>query len=216
MSAIGFRWTTRAIALVMLVTLLIPLGVLQLLSQPGPATRRRDFFNLESFKSKPFLLFCIANFFGFGAIYIIFFYVQLYALEKTDMSASLASYLLCVINATSTLGRLVPNFIADTTGPLNVQVPFAMISGVLCFGWIGINTSASLLAFCCLYGFFAGSFVSLPGTIAVTLSPDLSAIGIQVSLKFFCTLLRELKSLRSPKANLSRLSLLSLKKNADF
>jgi hypothetical protein len=98
------------------------------------------------------------------------------------MSVTLTSYLLCIINASSTVGRLVSNSVADKTGPLNVQIPFAVISGVLCFGWIGIHTSASLLAFCCLYGFFSGSLVSLPGTIAITLSPNLSAIGIQVSV----------------------------------
>lgn len=178
--SIGFGWTTRVIGFIMLATMIVPVIGMRLRLQPGHNIRRRQFLDLEAFKSSPFLMFCAANFFGFAAIYVTYFYVQLYGLERTDISVNLASYLLVVINTTSTLGRLLPNFIADKTGPLNIQIPFAIASAVLCFGWIGIDTSAGLLLFCCLYGFFSGSFVSLPGTTVVTLSPNLSRIGIQV------------------------------------
>ena len=152
----------------------------------GPtSTKRQDFLDLTAFKSKPYLLFCIAVFFGFMGIYITFFYIQLFALERTDVSSSLASYLLSIINAASTIGRVIPNFVADKTGPLNIQIPFAFILAALCFGWIGIKSTAGSIIFCILYGFFCGSFVSLPGVTIMSLSPNLATIGIQLGMSFF-------------------------------
>ena len=149
------------------------------------STKRHDFLDLTAFKSKPYLLFCIGTFFGFMGIYVTFFYIQLFALEKTAINANLASYLLPIINAASTIGRLIPNFFADKTGPLNIQVPFAFILAVLCFGWIGIKSPAGSIVFCLLYGFFGGSFVSLPGVTIISLSPNLATIGIQLGMSFF-------------------------------
>ncbi len=146
------------------------------------STERRDFLDLTAFKAKPYLVFCAGTFFGFMGIYVTFFYIQLYALEQTNMSLSLSSYLLSIINATSTIGRLIPNFFADKVGPLNIQIPFAFITSVLCFGWIGIHDRAGLIVFCALYGFFCGSFVSLPGITVVSLSPNLNTIGIQLGM----------------------------------
>lgn len=177
---VGFGWATRTIGFIILVTMLIPLFGMRM--RTSSSTKRRDFLDLTAFKSWPYLIFCFGTFFGFMGIYVTFFYIQLFALEKTDMNPNLASYLLCIINATSTLGRLVPNFLADKTGPLNIQVPFAFITSILCFGWIGINSSSGLLAFCALYGFFCGSFVSLPGITVVSLSPNLNTIGIQLGM----------------------------------
>ncbi|KAF6240567.1 hypothetical protein HO173_001237 [Letharia columbiana] len=179
---IGFGWTVRTIAFIILVTQLVPLLGMRL--RTPSSTKRHDFLDLTAFKSKPYLLFCIATFFGFMGIYVTFFYIQLFALEKTAINANLASYLLPIINAASTIGRLIPNFFADKTGPLNIQVPFAFILAVLCFGWIGIKSTAGSIVFCLLYGFFAGSFVSLPGVTIISLSPNLATIGIQLGMSF--------------------------------
>jgi predicted MFS family arabinose efflux permease len=158
----------------------IPLFGMRLKSPSS--TKRRDFLDFAAFKAKPFLVFCLGTFFGFMGIYVTFFYIQLFALQQTKMNPNLTSYLLCIINATSTLGRLVPNFFADKIGPLNIQIPFAFITSILCFGWIGIDTTAGLLVFCALYGFFCGSFVSLPGITVVSLSPNLKTIGMQLGM----------------------------------
>lgn len=146
------------------------------------STTRRDFLDLTAFKAKPYLVFCVGTFFGFMGIYVTFFYIQLYALEQTNMDIKLSSYLLSIINASSTFGRLIPNFFADKVGPVNIQIPFAFITAILCFGWIGIKDTAGLIVFCVLYGFFCGSFVSLPGITVVSLSPNLNRIGIQLGM----------------------------------
>lgn len=179
---IGFGWTVRTTAFIILITQLVPL--LGMRWRGSSSTKRHDFLDLTAFKSKPYLLFCIGVFFGFMGIYVTFFYIELFALEKTDVNPNLASYLLSIVNAASTIGRLVPNFFADKTGPLNIQIPFAFILSVLCFGWIGIKGTAGSIVFCLLYGFFGGSFVSLPGVTVISLSPNLATIGIQLGMSF--------------------------------
>ena len=49
-----------------------------------------------------------------------FFYVQSYVLAYDIMSDSMSFYLLTILNACSTFGRLFPNILADYLGPLNV------------------------------------------------------------------------------------------------
>ena len=177
---IGFGWATRVIAFTILITMFVPLFGMRM--RTPTSTKRRDFLDLTAFKAKPYLVFCVGTFFGFMGIYVTFFYIQLYALERTNMDVNLSSYLLSIINATSTVGRLIPNFFADKIGPLNIQIPFAFVTAILCFGWIGIRDATGLLIFCALYGFFCGSFVSLPGITVVSLSPNLRTIGIQLGM----------------------------------
>ena len=117
-------------------------------------------------------------------MYIPFFYVQLYAIEKKIMSEDLAFYLLAILNAASTFGRVVPNFFADRTGPLTVLFPCSLLTALLAFCWIAIDDTAGLIVFCVLYGFFSGTFVSLPGPAVISLSPNLGEVGTRMGMSF--------------------------------
>ena len=100
------------------------------------------------------------------------------------MSPNLSFYTLSLLNASSIFGRILPNLIADTTGPLNIMLPSVLITFTLAFSWLSIHTSASLIVFCILYGFFSGTFVSLPPTTIVTLSPSLGVVGTRMGMCF--------------------------------
>lgn len=95
-------------------------------------------------------------------IYIAFFYVQLYALQKCNTSPHIAAALLPIMNAGSFLGRLVPNYLSDKfAGPMNVQIPLAFIAAIFTFAWIAVSSTAGVIVFSVLYGFASGAFVSL-------------------------------------------------------
>jgi MFS family permease len=55
---------------------------------------------------------------------------------------------------------------------------------VLIFAWIAVKSTGALMAFALLYGFFSGSFVSLPPSTLVALSPDLSKVGTRIGMCF--------------------------------
>lgn len=63
-------------------------------------------------------------------------------------------------------------------------IPCCLASCVLFFGWIGIEDIAGLIAFALLFGFFSGTFVSLPPTTVVSLSPHLGVVGTRMGMTF--------------------------------
>ncbi len=176
---LGFGWAIRIVAFIMLGTSAVFLFGIR---QRFPPSTRRKILDVKAFNDFPFLMYSLGLFFGFMSIYIVFFYVQLYAITQSNTKKELTFYLLSIIDATSTFGRLIPNYFADKIGPLNTQIPFAFIAVLLCYCWAAIRTTPSLVVLCALYGFFCGSFVSLPGPTVVTLSPNLATIGTRIGM----------------------------------
>ena len=115
-------------------------------------------------------------------IYIPFFYDEIYAKQVCNTSDHIALYLLSIINAGSIFGRLIPSFLADKTVPLNMQILFAFTAALLVFCWIAIKDTQGIIVFSVLYGFFSGAFVSLPGPIVVSLSPDHGTVGKRMGM----------------------------------
>lgn len=176
---IGFGWTVRTIAFIMLGTSVITLPFMRQ-RIPAPAVRKP--FDLAAFKERPYLFANFGVFFGFMGIYIPFFYSEIYAKSVCKASDNIAFYLLAIINGGSVLGLLVPNFLADRTGPLNMQIVFGLVAAILAFCWISIRNTGGIIAFAILYGFFSGTFVSLAGPIMVSLSPNYATVGTRMGM----------------------------------
>lgn len=115
-------------------------------------------------------------------VYIPFFYAEIYAQSICHTSDHIAFHLLAIINTGSVFGRLIPNFLADKTGPLNMQIGFGCVAVVLAFCWIGIRNTGGIIVWGVLYGVFSGTFVSLAGPIIVSLSPDHGTIGTRMGM----------------------------------
>ena len=178
--SIGFGWATRVMAFIALTTSITYIAGMR---QKIPSHAKRGLVDMNALKELPFLYYNFGAFFGFMGIYVVFFYIQLYAIETVpNMSNSIATNLLSIINAGSVFGRLVPNLIADRLGPLNTQLPFVIVAAILAFCWIRIRDTTGLVIFCVLYGFFSGTFVSLQGPTVVSLCPDLSLVGTRIGM----------------------------------
>ncbi|KAK9466543.1 major facilitator superfamily domain-containing protein [Lipomyces arxii] len=179
---IGFGWATRAIAFMMLGTQLYAFSVMKCRALPST---KRSLIDKTVFSEPAFLSFSVASFFGFVGIYIPFYYIQPFAVSKGIFSESTAFWLLPILNAASTFGRVIPNRLADKIGPLNVLVPFTVITMVIGFCWLSATTAVRIILIALFYGFFSGTFVSLPPSVAASLSPDLSLIGTRLGMLFF-------------------------------
>ncbi|KIM75826.1 hypothetical protein PILCRDRAFT_78516 [Piloderma croceum F 1598] len=178
---IGFGWVTRVIAFIALATLGICLVTMK--RRVTPAARQK-LLDMQAWKEIPYTLFTIGEFLGFLGLYIPFFYISSYALKKTHASEELAFYFVPILNTASLFGRIIPNFLADKTSPLNMLIPCSLISAILALCWITIDDVAGLAVFCILYGFFSGMFVSLPPSTVVSLSPDLKQVGTHMGMSF--------------------------------
>lgn len=179
---LGFAWTTRILGFVILATMLIPNLVMRVRVLPP---KSRSLFDLPAFLIPAYSIQVAGFFAGFMGLYMPFFYAQLYALQRHITNENLAFYLLAVMNSTSVFGRIVPNIFADILGPFNVVIPCCLVSAVLCMCFIAVDSSAGIIVLMAFYGFFSGSFVSLPPTVIVQLSGDArEKIGTRLGQSF--------------------------------
>ncbi|EEA22680.1 monocarboxylate permease, putative [Talaromyces marneffei ATCC 18224] len=165
--SIGFPWATRVIGFVILATQLIAIAVYKVRILPE---KKRAIIDFAAFKEPPYVIFVFSAFVGFMGLYQPFFYVQTFAIEKHITDANLGFYILAIMNATSAFGRIIPGILSDKIGPMNVIIPCAFISAMLCLCTIAVDNAAGLIVLMAFYGFFSGTFVSSPNAIVVHLS----------------------------------------------
>ncbi|KAG9779526.1 MFS-type transporter dbaD [Exophiala dermatitidis] len=179
---LGFGWATRIIGFISLATVWFSVLVMKPRVMPK---HKRHLTDLAAFKELPYTLFCIAMFFGFIGFYGPIYYIQTYAIQEHITTEHLAFYLLPILNAASVPGRIIPNFIADRTGPLNALIPCALMTAVLAFVWIAVKNLGGTIVFALLYGMFSGGFVSMPPVAIVSLTKDMHKLGTRMGQCFF-------------------------------
>ncbi|TFY53571.1 hypothetical protein EVJ58_g9380 [Rhodofomes roseus] len=178
---IGFPWTVRVMGFICLATSAVSIAVMQ--RRIAPPTRR-SLFDSRAFTELPFTLFCIGNALSFMGTYIPFFEAPTFATARTSAGSTLSFYFLAILSASSTIGRLLPNFLADRTGPLTMLVVCATITGVIALSWMAVHTVGGFVAFCVLYGLFSGSLVSLPPAAIASLTDDHTRLGTRLGMAF--------------------------------
>lgn len=101
---IGFGWSTRIIAFIMLVTLMVPVLSMKMRIKPLAV---RPWLDQSAWMETPFVYFGCAMFLGFLGLYIPFFYIQLQSIQQEGLNKDLVFYLLPLLNGGSFFGRLV-------------------------------------------------------------------------------------------------------------
>lgn len=186
---LGFAWATRVLGFIALATLTVPCACIKARTPPAPRKKLVDF---DGFRELPFSLFNVASFVGFIGLYVPFFYISTFASQRAGLGDTLAFYMLPIISAGSIAGRILPGFVADFLGPLNVLATCTLTAGVLGLCWVAIGPGAGvggLVVWSLLYGAFSGAFVSLQPSTVVSITDDLSRIGGRLGLNTFCAAL---------------------------
>jgi predicted MFS family arabinose efflux permease len=178
---IGFPWATRAMAFLALATCCVSIATMRLRFPPG---QKRALLQLSAFKEPQYVLFCSACFVGFLGFYNFLVYVQPSALNLGIVDDSMGFYLLAILNAASTFGRIIPNFIADYTETLDVLIPAVAITAVLAYCWAAVHSTAGIIALSALYGFFSGGFASLVPVGIIDINRDAHNVGARLGMCF--------------------------------
>jgi len=179
---VGFGWATRVIGFIVLATLLVSLALIR--PRVKQAAHARALLDFSAFRSPAFNIFTLAIFLYFIGLYFPFFYITAWAETQLGTDPDLAFYLFSILNAGSVFGRLIPGLLADKIGSLNVIIPCTLMTAVLGFAWIGIDSFAGLVVFALLYGFSSGACVSLPPTIVAGIAPEMGKIGTWMGMCF--------------------------------
>ncbi|TNY17225.1 major facilitator superfamily domain-containing protein [Rhodotorula diobovata] len=178
---VGFGWTVRAAGFLTLAMLITAILTIRSRLPPRKVTKIFDFSPL---REKAFLLVTLGETIIMLALYSPYFYIQDYALEH-GISSNLALYSLSILNAASIFGRIIPNWLADTYGPLTILVPQCFISGVLIFLFLPMcKTAGGLVAFTILFGFSSGAYVSMMPPLVASLTKDMRTLGHRTSTLF--------------------------------
>jgi MFS family permease len=181
---VGFAWATRALGFVSFGTICFSVSIMRSRFKPK---EKRKLYQLSAFKEPAFMLFAFAMFMGFLGFYNFLFYVQSYAIDTGIVDPKLGFYLLSMLNAASSFGRIAPNFLADHLGPLNMLTPAVTITAILAFVWIRVHTVPGIIILAVLYGFFSGGFVSLPPVVMASMTPDVRNLGTRMGMVFAIT-----------------------------
>ncbi|CAI7603223.1 unnamed protein product [Penicillium pancosmium] len=185
---LGFGWSIRIIGF-----LLIPLLSFSCITVRSRLPPRKSAFLLPAaFKDRTYCMVIAALFFMFIEMFAPLFYMPTYAVKR-GMDATLASYLLAIVNGASTFGRVVPGALADKFGRLNVFMFGGIASGVVVCCMNEAKSTTALVVYAVLVGFTTGTIIS-GGTTAFTLcikSPQESGtiLGMGIGLSSISALI---------------------------
>ena len=182
---VGFGWATRVIAFILLGLSVVPVAFMR--TRVPPVGRKRALVDPAALRDPAFVLFVLASTAMFLTLYTAFFYVQLFDELHGLSSTAFAPYTVTLLNVGSVFGRIVPNYLADRLGSVNIIIVCAAVSAVLLYGWLGIHNLAGLVVFALLYGAFSGGIVSVTPSAILTLSPNLGMIGTRMGMAFMLT-----------------------------
>ncbi|TEY24294.1 hypothetical protein BOTCAL_1408g00010 [Botryotinia calthae] len=173
---LGFGWTIRVIAFIMLLLFFLPVLGMKMRVRPSIARR---VFEFRAWKELPFFLSGVFLFLAFFGTYIPSFYIQSYGEAN---SIAIGFYLVPILNAGSLFGRLIPPYIADYAGVFNTEIACVLLAGILAFVWISVHDTVGLIIYTIVYGFFAGALTGLSPNIAIALSPDIGLLGVRLGM----------------------------------
>ncbi|KAE8157566.1 putative MFS transporter [Aspergillus tamarii] len=121
-------------------------------------------FDLAFFKQIQPLFLTLGCFFSMWSMWGPFDYLSSMA-KNSGFSSSLSVYLISMITAASIPGRILPPYLADHIGHLNVLTACSFLTGASIFClWLPFNyhpSHAGIIVFALVYGFVSGSIVSL-------------------------------------------------------
>ncbi|OCT48765.1 Major Facilitator Superfamily protein [Cladophialophora carrionii] len=183
---LGFPWSLRILAFISLATLLVSNALIRQRLPPrrlakGPA----PFVEYPALRQLDFALYVVGQFITYFGFFGFYNYVESWAKSTgVDSGGFPLEYILPVLNAASILGRLIPCFVADYTGPFNVAVPSLFVASLLVYVWIPVRTIGPLLAITVLYGFFSGAVIAITPAVVASLTEDLTSFGGRMGVMF--------------------------------
>lgn len=178
---IGFGWTMRAIGFIQLGTLTLAIAFIKPRVAPTTSTLLVDW---PAFKESEYTLYAIGSFLTYTGAFVPFFYVASYARQIRGLSYEQSLDLLLVLNGVGILGRLIPSFLADRFGMLNVFTLMVFFSSMSIYTWIAVSSTTGLYVWTVFYSLFFGGIQALSPAALASLNSDLSKQGIRMGMNY--------------------------------
>ncbi|OAX79793.1 hypothetical protein ACJ72_05887 [Emergomyces africanus] len=182
---VGFGWTMRICAFLILGLCIIANLTVKSRIKPQPKPfKLKDF--VSPFLEMPFFLATTGIWLSLFGLYLPFTFMVSFA-RYHGMSPHLAGYLVSIMNATSTLGRIIPGYAADRLGRFNVMIIVSLVNVIVVLAlWIPSRGNIPLILFTAVFGFSSGSMASLTPAVIAQIS-DVRQIGVRTGAMFAVT-----------------------------
>ncbi|KAF2464801.1 putative MFS transporter [Lindgomyces ingoldianus] len=181
---LGFGWTMRAVAFLLLGMVII--GILTVKSRLPPLKQPlilKEF--ITPYAEPTFMLLAVGAWFIYIGGFIPFTFIIVQA-RAQGMSASLAGYLVSILNAAGTFGRIIPAHFGDIFGVFNIMILLTGLGAVVSLAfWLPSTTMASghtnalIIVFTIFYGFASGCIFSIIPALIAKISPDIRKLGVR-------------------------------------
>jgi MFS family permease len=176
-SSLGFGWSVRVIGF--LIIAFMAFACLTVKARLPPRTTA--FWITAAYKEARFLLLILSMFFMFLGMFTPLFFTPTYAVRR-GMDPTLAGYLLAIINAASTFGRIIPGVLADKYGRLNIFALGGFATGIVIFCMNSATTNASLIVYSVVFGFASGTIISGASAVISLCPKDPRDIGTYMGM----------------------------------
>jgi MFS family permease len=165
-SPLSFGWSVRIMGFV--VTPLLAFSCFAVAPRLPP--RQTNFFILSAFKDVKYVAMIAAFFCCMIGMFTPLFFLPTYAVSR-GIDATLASYLLAIVNGASTFGRIIPGILADKYGRLNMFGLGGVITGIVVLCLNSVTSTAGLIVYSIVIGFSSGTIIS-GATAAISICTD--------------------------------------------
>ncbi|KAL1743668.1 major facilitator superfamily domain-containing protein [Schizophyllum fasciatum] len=181
LALMGFAWALRVLALMNAAGCLLSWS---LVSSPAiEKAARGPIFDSTMYRDGKYVLLLAGSCLISCGLYIPPTYLVSF-FEAHDLPPPLATYALSALNAAGALGRILPAYLADLAGPLNLLAPAAALSGAvaICLAHAP-SAPAPIMALAAVYGFLSGAFISVVTPCVARLSPA-GRVGARVGVLY--------------------------------
>ena len=182
---VGFGWTMRICAFLILALLVVANLTTHSRLTPTPRGRLTPRVLLNPFKELDFCLFCIGMFCVFLGVFQVFTFLVTAGVAR-GLSNTTAVYLVPIMNAGSVVGRILPLFVADKIGVINVFCMSSFITTLMVFCvWVPVSGTTGTVVFSVIFGFTSGTTVAIANAAVAQIS-DPREIGLRSGVAYFC------------------------------
>jgi MFS family permease len=159
---IGWAWSTRVLALINLILLIVANLCIKSRLPPKKATKESILPDFRIFRDPIFALTTMGVFFVEWGLFVPLSYLTSYAIRE-GVNPTFAYQLIAVLNVGSCLGRYFPGLIADKLGYFNAMCATIFLCFVSILGlWLPAGGHVALIiVFALIFGFASGTGISL-------------------------------------------------------
>ncbi|CAK9784424.1 MFS general substrate transporter [Cutaneotrichosporon oleaginosum] len=181
--AIGFGWSMRVLALMVLVFTTIGFFAL---STTEPPRKKLALLSPAVYANPAYSVYLVGACLCALSVYAPFTFGVTYATSR-GVPLEIANYAPAISNGVSLLGRTLPLILARRTGPINVLMTFALASGAAQLFWTLARSTPAILIYLGVYGVASGGYGASLNPGAASFAPHVNQAGLYLGMCFFTT-----------------------------